>query len=1094
MKSVLNVFVFVLCSYSAVSQTYDDIRPIIKEHCIDCHCDDGVAPFSLMTYADVSKKAKTIVQVIRSGYMPPWMPDPEYSHFKGERLLTESEIIQVENWVKKGKPNSKSFAEIDDVKVNNLDFEEDLNLKLEPVNVDTNVTDFYKTFIIPYSEKEDKNIKAVRFNPGNLQVVHHAWVFLDTVGYTISGAKTDVVNELSELGFPFTDILTAYLPGSRHTVFENGKGKLLYGGSNLVVQVHYYSPNGKFNDSSSLSFQFTEEPITEPVKTMLILEKDLENPPLKVPANEISTSIISKKITSNIVLHRIAPHMHFRGRSVEVYAVTPDNDTIPLIRINDWDFGWQGFYEFKNPPLIPAGSVIKQVAVYDNTDRNYRNPVVPAVDVFYGEGSLNEMCELAIEYVDAKEVKDKPFDMKETLKRMAENFAQSEQTSMNAVATSKRLQTEVAEGDSSIDTRLKMGLYLMFEGKPKVAEEVFNELSKLPPISQYARYFAALTHLYDAELINCFENHNQQSCIFPFGPMAIHQNREGSTKAIKLLEELVADYPGFYEGIWLLNVAKETLGIDNDLRRDSLKSDVKFVNLSGQVGVDNYGFYGGAVIEDFDNDGFLDLLTCSGSLLDNLQLYRNLGTGKFDNVTEQADLLGITGAANLIHGDVNNDGLEDVYALRGGWLEEHGVFYPNSLLINRGNLKFEDVTSKAGLLEFTASHTACFADFNQDGYLDLFVGNEKISSKLYINNGDGTFSDESVNVGVQVDKYVKGVCSADFDGNGFPDIYLSVYKGKNLLYYNQGFNVDGNLTFEEVGVAKNVTEPNESFVTSLIDFNNDGHMDILCPEYTMDLGRYAYSYLKSKGDYKNKLYLNDGEGNFTDVSTEVGINIPIEPMSVNVGDVNNDGYQDVYFGTGWPNFEAQIPNVLLINENGERFRNETGAGLGHLQKGHGVAFGDVDNDGDQDIYHSLGGLFEANRYWDALFLNEGVNSNNWITLKLIGATSNRSAIGARIEIKARDEFGERTYRQTIGVNGSYGSSSLQAEMGLGNSSEILEIKILWPSGKVQFFNNLSVNQAYQVNEQEEELVKLKRARIPMSSESAKVHEHHNHHH
>jgi hypothetical protein len=135
---------------------------------------------------------------------------------------------------------------------------------------------------------------------------------------------------------------------------------------------------------------------------MLILEKNLVDPPLEIPANEIITEVLERRLDRNIEVLRIGPHMHTRGIKAWVYAVTPKLDTIPLIKINQWDFNWQGYYSFKIPVFIPAGSRIRQEATYDNTERNMNNPIVPPIAVSYGLGSLNEMCELAIEYLVAK--------------------------------------------------------------------------------------------------------------------------------------------------------------------------------------------------------------------------------------------------------------------------------------------------------------------------------------------------------------------------------------------------------------------------------------------------------------------------------------------------------------------------------------------------------------------------------------------------------------------------------------------------------------------------------------------------------------------
>ena len=381
---------------------YKDVQPIMQRSCLPCHFNGGPAPFEFNTYQDVSRKAKTIAAVVSSGYMPPWRPDTAYSPFDGERYLTTTERALILDWIAKGKKEGKQVKGKTVFETQMVNFTEDLLVPTGKIDVDTNVTDLYRFLVFANPMKMDTTISGIRFNPGNPKIVHHAWVFADTVGFSLNGVETNTVSEFSDLGFPFTDVLTGYLPGSNSMLFPEGTGKRLFAGSNIVVQVHYYSPNGKFHDNSSISFQYAEKQVKRPVKTMLILEKNLVNPPLEILANEITTEILERRVDRNIEVLRIGPHMHARGSKVWVYAVTPKLDTIPLIKINQWDFNWQGYYSFKSPVFIPAGSRIRQEATYDNTERNMNNPIVPPITVSYGLGSLNEMCELAIEYLEAK--------------------------------------------------------------------------------------------------------------------------------------------------------------------------------------------------------------------------------------------------------------------------------------------------------------------------------------------------------------------------------------------------------------------------------------------------------------------------------------------------------------------------------------------------------------------------------------------------------------------------------------------------------------------------------------------------------------------
>ncbi len=218
---------------------------------------------------------------------------------------------------------------------------------------------------------------------------------------------------------------------------------------------------------------------------------------------------------------------------------------------------------------------------------------------------------------------------------------------------------------------------------------------------------------------------------------------------------------------------------------------------------------------------------------------------------------------------------------------------------------------------------------------------------------------------------------------------------------------------------------------------------------------------------------------------------------MNFGDVDNDGWLDFYVGTGYPAFEALMPNLLFRNNEGQVFQEVTNAGFGHLQKGHGIGFGDLDNDGDQDLYVSLGGFMLADKFWNILLENPG-NGNNWITLDLEGVTSNKSAIGAEITIIAEGSKGSRTIHRVVSPGGSFGSSSLQQEIGLGDCKLIKSIEINWPASQTkQLFKKVEINKVYKVMEDSKILKEISRTKIKLGTESGGGHHHHHghgHHH
>lgn len=264
---------------------------------------------------------------------------------------------------------------------------------------------------------------------------------------------------------------------------------------------------------------------------------------------------------------------------------------------------------------------------------------------------------------------------------------------------------------------------------------------------------------------------------------------------------------------------------------------------------------GGSAADDFDGDGLIDVLVTSIGFSDPMHLFRNRGDGTFTDVSEAAGLAGLTGGLNLVTADYDNDGDVDVFVVRGAWAKEGGRF-PDSLLQNRGDGTFEDVTHAAGMVSFHPSQAAVWLDYDGDGWLDLFIGNETAERtaphpcELYHNNRDGTFSNVAPSIGMALQAYVKGVTAGDYNNDGRPDLYLSIHGRPNKLFPNEGPAGNG-WKFTEVAAAAGVALPTYSFPTWFFDFDNDGDQDV-----HEDLGG-AYT-----GDiYPNALFANPGHGN-----------------------------------------------------------------------------------------------------------------------------------------------------------------------------------------------------------------------------------------
>ena len=610
----------------------------------------------------------------------------------------------------------------------------------------------------------------------------------------------------------------------------------------------------------------------------------------------------------------------------------------------------------------------------------------------------------------------------------------------------------------------------------------------------------ALAYLRLGEQENCQNNHTPSSCILPLREEGFHQLTTGSEKALELYSILYKIVPSD-KTRWLMNIAHMTLGQYPDqvpedqlinIPSDRLESTEfpRFNDIAGAVGLGVDGLCGGVCLEDFNNDGFIDVFATSYGMEDQVQLFLHDGKGGYDNVTMQAGLSGIVSGLNCLHADYDNNGNTDILILRGGWLGKGGE-HPNSLLRNNGDGTFSDVTESAGMLSFHPTQTAAWADVNRDGFLDLFVGNESTERphpcELFINNGDGSFSEKAEEYGLGgLTVFAKGTSFGDIDNDGWPDLYLSALGGNNRLFHN----IEGH--FEDIAESAGVQEPKYSFPCWFWDVNNDGLDDIFVSGYdTRYLDDLARDYArevqgKSVPTEKPRLYINQGDGTFSEESQAYGLRRTMYSMGASFGDLDNDGFLDMYVGTGAPHFSTLVPNRMFHNLAGEGFEEVTSVGgFGHIQKGHGIGFADMDNDGDQDIYAVMGGAFEGDNFTNVLFENP-IQENSWLVLELVGEKSNKSAIGTKLEIIL--DSGQRIFR-TVGTGGSFGASSLQAEIGLAQANRIDTLIVNWQLSERQVFVGLSANSKYRLEEgQSPELVEYE-AKPWIKQEG-----HHHHHH
>ncbi len=621
------------------------------------------------------------------------------------------------------------------------------------------------------------------------------------------------------------------------------------------------------------------------------------------------------------------------------------------------------------------------------------------------------------------------------------------------------------------------------------------------------------------EADHCIAMHNPDSCLFPIQAAGVWSQPSGAIRAGEYFLEYLQHDPSDLGVRWLLNVASQVAGTHPDgvpeeflIPLETFDSDERigcFQDLAGPMGVDNFSLAGGAIMDDIDGDGYLDIFTTNMAFSGSVHYYHNQGDGRFEDWTERAGLTGQLGGLSCMQGDVDGDGLLDIFILRGAWQGPVYGAQRNSLLRQREDGSFVDVTDRAGLGSAAyPTQAGAFADYDLDGDLDLFIGNESSPCQLFTNDGTGRFEDRAEEAGVMgnSDAVVKGVSWGDYDNDGDPDLYVSCLGKTNHLYRNDGssgfvdvaraLGVDGGdddlvqLPGDQDapvlrGRSSILARPYNSkekhdltFVSWFWDMDNDGWLDLYVGGFGSPLSDLAAGYLGEPIARRRHLrvYRNNRKGGFDNVTREMGIDAIQLPMGANFGDLNNDGYQDFYLGTGRPGYEYLIPNSMYLNVGGTRFVDVTAAaGVGHLQKGHGVAFGDVDNDGDLDIMAQMGGFFFGDGFRDSFFENPG-NDNHWITVQLRGSRKNTFGVGARLRAFLVTPEGERQVHSVAGSGASFGASSLQQELGLGQATRLERLEIQWPAGGLQVIEDLAMDQIIRVTEGEPGFAKME---LPM---------------
>lgn len=648
----------------------------------------------------------------------------------------------------------------------------------------------------------------------------------------------------------------------------------------------------------------------------------------------------------------------------------------------------------------------------------------------------------------------------------------------------KRTEEQLSDPLLPVNERIRYSVIraavLNHEGRPGEAYKVLAEARTAAAAAPAAAeqwlytviYCQGVTALRRGETENCVLCRGESSCILPIPPAAVHTNTAGSRAAVGHFTEYLKQFPDDVLCRWLLNIAHMTLGeypgrVDPRHRLDLsryLHSEFdigRFRDVGHLVGVDRLNQYGGGIMDDFDGDGLLDIVVTANNLTQPMGFFRNKGDGTFEDRTEAAGLSGQFGGLYCLQGDFDNDGFLDIFIPRGAWVS-HPV--RSSLLRNNGNGTFADVTKAAGLDAGVNALTACCAHYDNDGLLDIFVPCSRQPNRLYRNKGDGTFEEVAARAGVAGNDagpgQWKSACWVDFDRDGYPDLFVNRMRGTATLYRN---NRDG--TFADVTAAVGIDGPRVGFSCWGWDYDNDGWPDIFaaCYDYPIE-GVVSGLVGEPHTCLSNRLYHNRGGKGFQDVTRDVGLDLVFGTMGSNFGDFDNDGFLDVYLGTGGPDLAALMPNRMFKNVAGRRFAEITGSsGTGHLQKGHSVACGDWDRNGTLDIFIQMGGATPGDRYHNILFQNPGT-ANRSLTVKLVGKKTNRSAIGARIKAATAGDRPRTVYRW-VSSGSSFGGNPLEQTIGLGAADRVAELEVYWPtSGTTQTFRDIPAGRYLEITE------------------------------
>ena len=609
---------------------------------------------------------------------------------------------------------------------------------------------------------------------------------------------------------------------------------------------------------------------------------------------------------------------------------------------------------------------------------------------------------------------------------------------------------------------------------------------------------------HDAENLAIKHQHtyykNTELCSLPLNQF--HNNIERSKIAAKLFERLLDNYDRnnrLYQ--WLLNFSFMTIdGFPQDVppkyliqsrfiesfygeSKKKIQEEyaaLSFEDRAKELHVDTYNTGRGVVVEDFDKDGHLDLVTGGG--FDVVTYYKNDHGSGFIDKTEEVGLWGIKQPFIITAADYDNDGWLDLFIGR--------PFGNYMLFRNNGDGTFTDITAFSGLLygrpvgEIAATWVSAWADVNNDGYVDLFLAQwgfkmpfvkgllakPRMDSKLFINE-KGYFVDRTKEYALDSivnDQYFIGAAFGDYDSDGYPDLFLSSpLRNTSILLHNNSGKY-----FEKTDL---IHRGEGGFTTAFVDVNHDGKLDIFWAGFadakTSTEQAVFGEHLSRYRSGRTTIFLQTQDGRFEERGDF--FDMPMSTMGSSFGDINNDGCYDFYLGTGTPEGWFILPNLMYISHtNGTKCVERTTNismlyGFGTIQKGHGIVFFDFNDDGKQDIYSSLGGMWPSDPWPNQFFVNQSQLSNQWVKMRLRGRQTNYYGIGATIRVTAANANGEKIVRYHHMDQGTgFGSMPYLAHIGLLDATCIEEVEVHWPVSKTIKRYQVSLGKLHILDENE----------------------------